>query len=217
MKYANAKLDQRLMEVVELSTYLQNPDIYPIGRTAIPTTINGVDYVFPVRNVTDTRPGYCTRGCNCVAFLRTPDEIPDEYLSKNAVVDFSDSKTIQDIVEKQNECKQYEREMLCNADNIYRPPLLNTDTPAMRGLKDSMIAKNFDLDKYQDRFGVNYPNDKRQMNKDDITLKMLRRMAINTDIEVTMTFRDKNSDVPNPMNREITVNITGDASTEDKE
>ena len=80
----------------------------------------------------------------------------------------------------------------------------------MRGLKDAMISKNFDLDKYQDRFGLNYPNDKRRMNKDDISLKMLRRIAANTDIEVTMTFRDKSPDVPNPMGREITVNITGD-------
>ena len=95
-------------------------------------------------------------------------------------------------------------------ENIYRPPLLPTDTPAMRGLKEAMIAKNFDLDMYQDRFGVNYPNDKRQMNKDDITLKMLRRMASKTDIEVTITYRDKSPDVPNPIGREITVNITGD-------
>ena len=216
MKYANAKLEERLMEVVEMDAYLDNPEVYAVGHTAIQTKVKGKDYVFPVRNVTDLRPGSTSRGSNCVMFLRVPEQIPEEFESARALVDFSDAKTIQDIVEKQNECKQYEREILCNAENIYRPPLLPTDTPAMRGLKDAMISKNFDLDKYQDRFGLNYPNDKRQMNKDDITLKMLRRMAANTDIEVTMTFRDKSPDVPNPMGREITVNITGDG-TDDEE
>ena len=41
-------------------------------------------------------------------------------------------------------------------------------------------------------------------------------MTDKLDIKITMIFEDASSDVPNPMGREITVNITGDGTDEEE-
>jgi DNA-binding Xre family transcriptional regulator len=96
---------------------------------------------------------------------------------------------------------------------VYRPPLLETDSAEMRAMKECIIAKNIDLDKYKDRFGANYPNDKRKLKDDSITLNMIERMCKNLDIKVDLVFTDSDDNVPNAMNKVIRANIIpGDGS-----
>jgi hypothetical protein len=179
---------------------------------------NGKKYVLPVRKSTDLRPGYFTYGSNCTAFAKYPNkEDEGEYLYENAVIDFGQSKTIQDVIEKQNQCRDIEYINLCNAEDIFIPATQATNTPLMKGFKESVIAKHFDISKYKDRFGPNYLNDIRQFQKDDITIKMVDRIANNIDMDVYVTFKDKPGDIPNPMGREITVKITGSSNTDEEE
>ena len=81
----------------------------------------------------------------------------------------------------------------------------------------ALNAKNIDIDKYAARFGDNYPNDKRQLKNSNATLKIIKRFCENCGMEAILTFRDKNPDVPNPMNTEITVSLTDEIDEEDSE
>ena len=104
--------------------------------------------------------------------------------------------------------KELERDILTSPDNIYVPPEDKNDSPAMKALKEAVIDKKIDLDKYEPRFGSNYNNDKRIFNKQNISLPMLVRMCNALDIKATLTLEDQNSDVPNPMNTSISVEVT---------
>ena len=70
-------------------------------------------------------------------------------------------------------------------------------------------VQNIDIDKYADRFGENFPNDKRKMKDDKITLFLLKRMAECLDMNVDLIISDKNPNVPNPIGMPIKVSLTG--------
>ena len=103
-----------------------------------------------------------------------------------------------------------EKEILTNPDNIFIPTISEKDSPAMRGLKQAIIEKRIDIDKYQDRFGKeNFPNDKRKFKDTDITMFMMNRMNKALDIKATLILEDKSPDVPNPIGRKISIDLTG--------
>ena len=196
------------MNVVNMSEYVQNPQLYT-GNVAIKAERDGTAYYLPLRSQTDSRPGVYTNGCDCVLFMNYPDEGDNSYSDESKLVDFSNPQKIAEVIDKQNQYRDLEYEMLCNPDDIFIPPRFQDDSPAIGGLKDATIAKHFDISKYQNRFGQNYNNDIRQYKKKDITLNMLTRICDNIDIEVEMIFRDKSPNVANPMGREISVIVTG--------
>ena len=69
-------------------------------------------------------------------------------------------------------------------------------------------SKHFDIDKYASRFGDNFPNDKRQLKSVSATLNIIKRFCSNCDMEAILILRDKNPNVPNPMNREVAISLT---------
>ena len=217
MDYKRADIGGVLADVLPMDHYLDNQDVYAGSNVAMICERNGQKYVLPARKSTDLRPGYYTQGSNCVAFARLPASGDDTYDYGKAIIDFGDSKNIQDIMEKQNKCRNIEYANLCNPDSIFIPPADPDDTPLMKGFKEATVAKHFDISKYKDRFGPNYLNDIRQYQKNDITIKMIERICNNVDMDVYVTFKDKSGDVPNPMGREITVKITGNGNNEEEE
>ena len=78
----------------------------------------------------------------------------------------------------------------------------------------ALNAKHIDIDKYAGRFGENFPNDKRQLKNNNATLKIIKRFCENCDMEAILIFKDKNPDVPNPMNKEVVVSLTEPVSDE---
>ena len=87
----------------------------------------------------------------------------------------------------------------------------------MVGLKEAVIAKNIDLDKYEQRFGVNYNNDKRLFNRNTITMSKLKTMFDVLDMKATLIIEDKSEEVPNPMGKKIIVDLTTNNSAEGEE
>ena len=79
----------------------------------------------------------------------------------------------------------------------------------MKALKQAITAKNIDIDKYADRFGENFPNDKRKLKDEKITLFLLKRMAECLDMNVDLIISDKSPNVPNPIGIPIKVSLTG--------
>ena len=218
MDYKRADIGGVLTDIIPMEQYLDNQDVYATSNVAMVSERDGNKYVLPARKATDLRPGYYTQGSNCVAFARLPSSDCDtNYNYDDVVIDFSKEKTIQGIMEKQNQCRNIEYANLCNPDSIFIPAIDQDDSPLMKGFKEATIAKHFDISKYKDRFGANYLNDIRQYQKNDITIKMIERICDNIDQDVYVTFKDKPGDIPNPMGREITVKITGNGNNEEEE
>ena len=218
MDYKRADIGGVLTDIIPMEQYLDNQDVYATSNVAMVCERDGKRYVLPARKATDLRPGYYTQGSNCVAFARLPSSDCDtNYNYDDVVIDFSKEKTIQGIMEKQNQCRNIEYANSCNPASIFIPAIDQDDSPLMKGFKEATIAKHFDISKYKDRFGANYLNDIRQYQKNDITIKMIERICDNIDQDVYVTFKDKPGDIPNPMGREITVKITGNGNTEEEE
>lgn len=151
-----------------------------------------------------------------LSLITYPDQDEEKtYMPEgNNVIVFNDHKSLQSLSDAKKKFDESINRLLeVDGGDVYKPPLLETDSAEMRAMKECIIAKNIDLDKYKDRFGANYPNDKRKLKDDNITLNMISRLCENLDIKLDLVFTDVNSDVPNAMNKIIRANIIpGDGS-----
>ena len=192
----------KMFDVVPLELYQKNPNAYVQGYTAIESADGR--YALPIRGANDQRPGiYVT---NCIAEERISGSMDDYDMTKS--INLSDSKTIGELLQKQDAVRNIEHEILTDVDNIFTPKIGNNDSPAIKGLKQAVIKKHIDLDKYEPRFGSNYNNDKRLLNKDKISLQMMVRVCDALDIKATLTLEDKDSDIANPMGEKIEIELT---------
>lgn len=162
------------------------------------------DMIYPKRNATDDKPGVYLTGWG--GFIKEPEEEEKAEYSSDNIIDFK-SDNIKELIEKSNKLKNIEREILTTPNKIFMPPLLDNDEPEMRALKEAIIAKQIDINKYAHRFGSNFQNDRRYFISSSITINMLKRFLNNFDIKATLTLEDKNEDVPNPMNKQISVEL----------
>lgn len=150
---------------------------------------------------------------NKYAFLHFPETEQEkkEYIpDKEHLVDFKDADGIQELMNMTDTLNKSINQYLetdINSGNIYRAKIGEFDSPEMKGLKQSLTAKNMEIDKYGEKFGANWANDKRKLNDDNITMFLLKRMCKNFDIDIDLVFRDHSPDVPNAMGKTITVNL----------
>ena len=211
INFKRKTINGKMYNVVDMESYMKNNDIYNKSQTAIEVTIGEDNYVLPFRNKTDNKPGIYEDGS--IEFFYVPEKNNEkefkEYSSDN-MLDFSKCTNIVEIMKKQKILRDEEKEILANPDNIFIPPISGKESPAMLGLKQAVIEKHIDIDKYQDRFGrENFPNDKRKFKDDDITMFMMNRMNKALDIKATLILEDKSPDVPNPMGKKISIDLTG--------
>ena len=214
-----AAINGQVVDVVDYDEYSSHIDCYS-GRNdvAIPVDMKGREILLPVKgryssNV--TLPGVYNAGC--VDFLIYPDEaFAERYIPKD-FISMSNTDDIRELIKNGDAARKLDEPFITSPDSITCIPIKDTDQPEMKGLKMALNAKNIDIDKYAARFGDNYPNDKRQLKNSNATLKIIKRFCENCDMEAILTFRDKNPDVPNPMNTEITVSLTDEIDEEDSE
>ena len=211
MSLEKAKIDGAIYDVISREEYVKNPQLYDSQYVAI----KGNDgFIYPIRSRTDNRPGYYTND----AFFFYKQPAVDEYqtYSSQNIINFKNAETLRDIIKTQQKLVSEERTILTTIDNVFAPDIGENDTPEMKATKQAILDKHIDLDKYEPRFGPNYNNDKRLLKKGRITFDKLRAIADALDIKATLTLEDKNPDVPNPIGRVITVDITeSTASIED--
>ena len=171
--------------------------------------------ILPIRSdsTKSDKPGVYISEKNPFAFLCYPttEEEKAMYIPpKDHIIDWRKPESIQELADMKDQLNKTMNQYLetdIESGNIFRPPLFEDDTAEMRALKQCIIEKNVEIDKYAERFGVNFPNDKRKMKDKEITSYLLKRTCSNLDIEVDMVFRDASSDVPNPMGKTIRVNL----------
>lgn len=204
-----------MYDVVTEEEYYRNPQLY----TQFTAIINAGS-VYPIRRI-ENRPGakhlpgfYPT---DAIGFYIHPTESTAGEYSDSHMIDFRAAEDMREYIQTKQRLASAERSILTSIDNVFTPEICENDTPEMVALKQAIIDKNIDLDKYEPRFGPNYNNDKRLLKKPSITFGKLRAMCEALDIKATITFEDSNPDVPNPIGRVITAELTGDAMNVDEE
>lgn len=197
-------INGRLYEVVPLSEYENNSEGYLQGYTAVQDYMGRV---FPVVPATSTDMGLKYKKGAPFYFANVPEGAEAQLDAKN-IIDYSKATDIKEFIETQDMVKELEKDILTSPDSIYVPPIDPNDSPAMKALKEAVIDKKIDLNKYEPRFGANYNNDKRIFNKQNISLPMLVRMCNALDIKATLTLEDQTGDIVNPINDVISVEIT---------
>lgn len=213
MSIIKIRIGNTLYDVISYSEFMQNKDTYLryIGTIAVS---RGDGLVYPLINPNDPRPGCFVHGP--IIFFRPPFGNNTAMYSEVNQINFSNAKNYGEVIKAQEQLNKSERAILTTIDNVTVPEISPNDTPAMQALKQAIIYKHIDLDKYDYRFGTdNYPNDKRLLRRDSITLPKLTAYANALDIDVTMILKDKSPDVPNPMGKTITVKINGDFNAEE--
>ena len=212
MDMKKAKLAGKFMSVVSLDSYRSNPDAYDPSRTAI--EFDDIGVALPIIGKFDKSVGVSVSQNALFCKVNMPAEEELEDYSTDKVIDLSDVKNMGELMKKQRIIKDIEYEMLTSVDNIFQPKIGENCSPAMRALKMAVNEKKIDINKYSDRFGSNFNNDKRQYNKDTISMQMLERQCNGLDIKATLILEDASDDVPNPIGHKIIVELTegGDLS-----
>lgn len=208
------KIGSKMYDVVpSLETYQNNEEAYLKNYTAI-LSEDG-KYALPIKRIDDESVGIRVGDLMSREYLPQTDEDKKTYSIDNAI-NLSESQNITELIEKQTAIREIEQEILTDPDgNIFVPKITQEDSAAIKALKEAVIAKKIDLDKYETRFGSNYNNDKRLLSKKKISLPMLERVCNALDIKATLTLEDMSDDIPNPIGKVITVELTNGDGNED--
>lgn len=220
MNFKRSKVEGKMVDVVSMKDLQKNPQLYASGSVAVEVeTADKVHYILPYKpNVNiqkgpDAKPGVYSMGsAGNVICYPDPDDA-EEYQPE--VIDLGDSKSMEEFISKQGKLKDIEKQILTTQDDIFRPIITEEDTPEMRALKTAVIQKHIDLDKYADRFGENYPNDKRKFKDSSISLMLLKRFGENLDMNIQIKISDANPNVPNPMGNPITIQLTSPGGSDE--
>lgn len=203
--FKKAKVNGRVTTVIKPEEVLSNA-VFQNKFTSVEVD----DVILPVKTSYDpTTPGfYVTCGGKIGKIIKPSEEDKEAYSSKNAI-DFSDVKTMREIINKQEEVKRMEAEVLSNSDNLFKPVPKENDSPEMKAMKEALCLKNIDIDAYADRFGENFNNDKRLLKGPSITISKMKSICNKLDMKCTLVITDASPNVPNPIGREIVVDICG--------
>ena len=204
-----AKIEDAIYDVISYKEYCRNREAYNQYASSIAIK-DGSGYILPIRSQTDIRPGFYPMGG--IDIFKPPVGRDCATYSQSNVINFSEAKNLRGVIEAQERLNKAERSILVSADSITNPDIYDNDSPFMKAIKTAIIRKHIDLDKYAHRFSENYPNDKRLLKKDDMTMQKGITYANCLDFDMYLIIKDKSPDVPNPIGSPIVVKLTGDGA-----
>ena len=208
---SSAMIKGESYSVMNYEEYRNSKSLWDVGNIAVQCD----EYVLPYRgeyNESSMQPGIYNAGS--LDFKILPNERDESNYKNIPVITISSNDNIQDIINKENVLAKLAEPWITNPDNITVVNIKDTDEPSMKILKQAINSKRCDIDKYASRFGDNFPNDKRQLKNDSVTLKIINRFCENLDMEAILTIKDKEPGVPNPMKEEISISLrTGEFLT----
>lgn len=193
------KIGNKFYDVVTREEFVKMPVIPNPGEVAIME--NG--YVVPYQGLGGTQPGfYASPQANYVV---PPTQDQMQTYSDSNVLNFDSCENVKQIMEMNASLKALENDMLADTNDVYTPQIKSSNTPEMAGLRQAIIDKHIDINKYQDRFGGTFTNDKRAItNNDSITLDKLKMYSTCLDIKGTLILEDMEG-CPNPIGRKIKI------------
>lgn len=195
-----------------------NNEALRFSDTAVVEEVDGKQIILPYRGEYGgkmTNPGIYNAGCVDFCVYPTEENINDFIPSK--VISVNSKMSMKEMLENEETLARLDEPWITSPDNITHFTIQEEDQAEMICLKTALNEKKMDFDKYSARFGDNFPNDKRQMKNNSVTLNIIKRFCEKCDMEAMLTLRDKNENVPNPIGREITVSLTEICSSEEAE
>ena len=178
------KLGNKIYDVIESSQVQNITDRYGYGEVAVQFG----DQVYPYIGRGGTAPGFYATP---IASYYIPSPNPEAYSSEQ-ILDFDKCENVKELIEMNNCLKSLENEIIASSSEIYAPRINEDDTPEMAGLRQAITEKQIDIDKYQDRFGSSFNNDKRIIsNSNSITFPKLKSIGDNLDMNMTLVFNYK--------------------------
>lgn len=214
-------MNGQMMNIMSYDDYAKSSGLADMSTGIEKTTASGKTIVLPYKgnlptNITaPNSPGVYNLGPADIVIMPSNEE-EDDYVP-NKIIEFSNTDSIKKILESQTQLSKLAEPWITSPDNITFVSIGDSDRPEVIGLKTAINEKHIDIDKYAGRFGENFPNDKRQLRNEGLTLKMVERFCKNLDIEAILIFRDKNPNVPNPIGKEISVSLTDGYMNDDDE
>lgn len=203
MAIEKAAIGGSIYSIITPEEFYKNPE----SNRQFTAIKNGDGYLYPVRNSRDmSKPGFYSDG-NLHFFIPPTGEEEQKAYSEDNSINFSNAENLRELLKEQQRLRSEERVILTTIDNVFTPEISENDTPEMKALKEAIQYKGIDLDKYEQRFGPNYNNDKRLLRKGSITFGKMRTICDALDIKVTLTIEDMNPDVPNPIGKVITATV----------
>jgi hypothetical protein len=197
-------IDGKIYDVVTDTEYRNNSNMYNASETCI---VMG-DYILPVRSSRDSTNmvGYYP-GQFIDRFVMPSCEQKNIYSTDN-IVDFKNVANISDMIAAQEKLNMQQNEFLVSSDNIFKPNIdpIN-DQPLAIALKQAVIDKNIDINKYAHRFGPDFNNDRRKFGQSSISINKFTSIASKLDLKATIIIEDANPNVPNPMGHKIVVDL----------
>lgn len=205
MNIRQTAINDKWYNVISYSDYCSYPDLNKNYSTAVEMKIDGVTKILPVRSPSETAPGIYDKGWYDEII---PPSSDDTQYNPDNVLDLSNIKNMEDLMQMQDRARDIEKEILTSPDDITVPNISSLDSPEMRAVKEAIIAKHMDINKYSERFGSNFANDKRILKTNAITQKMMKRLLSNIDVKATLILEDTSPNVANPMGKKIEIVIT---------
>lgn len=209
---SSAMIKGESYNVLNYEDFCDSKSLWDMGGIAVKEQVGDDTYVLPYRGQynekANNQPGIYSDGSLNFEVLPKKNSDDEENYKNIPVITISSDDDIESILEKENVLSKLAEPWITSPDNITQIVIKDTNDPAMKLLKTSINEKHCDMDKYQSRFGQNYPNDKRQLNNDTVTLKIINRYCENLDMEAILTIRDKNPGVPNPLKRPISISLS---------
>lgn len=197
--------------VLEYDEYIQSKALLDMSNIAVAEKDdNGSVTLYPYRGEyvegKSTQPGIYSAGS--LDFEVDPKESEKENYKDIPIITISSNDDIQSILEKENVLSKLAEPWITSPDNITQIAIKDNDEPGMKLLKTAINNKQCDIDRYSQRFGQNFPNDKRQLKNTSATLKIIKRYCDNLDMEAILTIKDRDPGVPNPMKHPVSISLT---------
>lgn len=208
---SSAMIKGESYNVLDYDNFIKSQSLWDLGSIAVVEQKENDVYVLPYRGeYTDSKnpqPGIYSAG-NCFSFEIFPNKSEEKDYKNIPIITISSNDDIEAILEKENVLSKLAEPWITSPDNITQIPIKESDEPAMKALKMAINNKQCDIDKYQARFGQNFPNDKRQLKNSSVTLKITQRYCDNLDMEAILTIRNKDTDVPNPLKSPVSISLS---------
>ena len=188
-----------------------------LDNLAVKVKHNNQDIVLPVITDRPYSDNILTPGVYPVGPLniyKYPKQIDLEKYKPSKIIEFSNNDTLEQILDKKDVLNSFTEPWVTSTDNTTICTINDDDQPEMIAIKSALNAKHVDFDSYAPRFGVNFPNNKRQLKNPSATLKFIKTFCEALDLDAELTIKDKSSKVPNPMGKVIHVSLTDLSSTD---
>lgn len=207
--FNKAFIDGRIYDVID------QKDFGYIAYNGDALAVNVGDYILPVRNSSQiVKPGiYFDNVFYRIVMPRDENEAL-EYSTVHLAY-FVSATTFKDVVAAKEKLEQDEFNHLVNSSNIFTPVIDPVNDRALiLGLKMAVTDKQCDINRYAEKFGPDFNNDRRKFNGNDITAAKYSSISKNLDIRTTLIIEDMNPNVANPMGKRIILTWVGDGEND---